>query len=98
MRLYGFGLRWPGPTLQCSRVVAQWLGIVQGVEWFLGLGIHSHGIAGAPFLGCGFPPLFPGRVDTVGQGVAWFHGSSHGCGAQREGCPCTTRVRGFIGI
>ena len=31
VRLYGFGLGQPGPTLQHSQVVARWLGAVLGV-------------------------------------------------------------------
>ena len=30
-RLYGIGLRWPGPSLQHSRVVARPLGTFQGI-------------------------------------------------------------------
>ena len=97
-RLYGIGLGWPGPSLQHSRVVARPVGAFQDIGWFLGLGIHSHGIAEAPISGCRFLPLFPGRVNTVGQGVAWLHGGSHGRSAQRDGCPCVARVRGFVGI
>ena len=97
-RSYRIGLGRPGPSLQHSRVVARPLGAFQDIGWFLGIGVRSHGIAEAPSLGCRFLPLFPGRVDTVAQGVAWLHGGSCGCGAQRDGCPCAARVRGFIGV
>ena len=84
-RSYRIGLWWPGPSLQHSRVVTQLLGAFQDIGWSLGLGIHSHGIAEAPSLGCGSLPLSPERIDTVAQGVAWLHGGSCGHGAQRDG-------------
>ena len=98
VRLYGIGLWRPGPFLQHSRVVARPLGIFQDIGWSPGLGIHNHGIAEVLSLGCGslHPP--PERVNVVALGVAWLHGRSHGRGAQRDGCPCTARVRGFVGI
>ena len=97
-RSYGIGLWRPGPFLQHSRVVARPLGIFQDIGWSPGLGIHNHGIAEVLSLGCGslHPP--PERVNVVALGVAWLHGGSHGRGAQRDGCPCTARVRGFVGI
>ena len=99
-RLYRIGLWWPGPFLQHSRVVDRLLGIFQDIGWSPGLGIHNHRIAEVPSLGCGSGSLHlpPERVDVVAQGVAWLHGSSHGRGAQRDGCPCVARVRGFIGV
>ena len=97
-RSYGIGLWWPGPSLQHSRVVTRPLGVFQDIGWSLGLGVHSHRITEVPSLGCGSLPLSPERIDIVAQGVAWLHGSSCGRGVQRDGCPCTARVRGFIGI
>ena len=97
-RSYGIGLWWPGPFLQHSRVVARPLGVFQDIGWSPGLGVHNHGIAEVPSLGCGslHPP--PERVDVVAQGVAWLHGGSCGRGVQRDGCPCAARVRGFVGV
>ena len=97
-RSYGIGLWWPGPSLQHSRVVARPLGIFQDIGWSPGLGIHNHRIAEVPSLGCRSLHLPPERVNVVAQGVAWLHGGSRGHSAQRDGCPCVARVRGFVGI
>ena len=97
-RSYGIGLWRPGPSLQHSQVVARPLGTFQDIRLSLGLGICSCGIAEAPSLGCGSLPLSPERIDAVAQGVAWFHDGSRGHGAQRDGCPCVARVRGFVGV
>ena len=77
-RSYGIGLWRPGPFLQHSQVVARPLGVFQDIGWFPGLGVHNHGIAEVPSLGCGslHPP--PERVDVVAQGVAWLHGGVGG--------------------
>ena len=98
LRWCGVVLGQLGPALQHSRVVTQPLIDVPRVEWFLGLDDRNHGVARAPFGGCGFPPLFQRRVDAIDQRVAWCQGSFHGHGAQRKVGPCMMRERGFDSI